>query len=447
MAEAGEPLSEREKEVLDLVATGATNRQIAQELFVSVNTVKVHMRNIFAKLQVESRTEATLVAIRDGLVVVEGSEEAKPQAETAPEPAAEADVESKPALPPLPWYKRLALVAAVVVVAAASWMSWPRAESAAEQPRPKPPGFGNGACAPALPEGNERWHLLVPMSSPRAQLALVATHDRRLVAIGGRTNGGIAGSVEIYDLVENRWTLAASKPTAVADVAAALIDGQIYVPGGETINEQPTDVVEAYDLATDTWDQVAPLPVPLQAYALATFEKKLYLFGGYDGQNYTRSTYVYDPQTDQWSQAANLSPARGYAGAATLGERIFVVGGYDGNRELNLCQMYDPGQDTWTECGSLWVGRGGLGLVAIGDRLFAVGGGWNTYPKFSERYELASDAWYPFETPSIDQWHSLAAAATNTDLYVVGGWCGESLDVLLQYEVLPYAIYVPVTIP
>ena len=47
MAEYGEPLSGREKEILQMVATGVTNRQVAYRLDISVNTVKVHLRNIF----------------------------------------------------------------------------------------------------------------------------------------------------------------------------------------------------------------------------------------------------------------------------------------------------------------------------------------------------------------------------------------------------------------
>ena len=53
-----EPLSEREIEVLQLIAEGLTNRQIASRLFLSLNTVKAHTRNIYGKLNVHSRTQA-----------------------------------------------------------------------------------------------------------------------------------------------------------------------------------------------------------------------------------------------------------------------------------------------------------------------------------------------------------------------------------------------------
>src|SRR6476469_9339926 len=61
-------ISEREREILRLVATGATNQQIAYQLNISINTVKVHLRNIFGKIGVTSRTEATVFAVRNGLV-------------------------------------------------------------------------------------------------------------------------------------------------------------------------------------------------------------------------------------------------------------------------------------------------------------------------------------------------------------------------------------------
>ncbi len=63
-----EPLTDRELEVLALISDGLGNQEIADELVVSKNTVKTHVTNLFQKLQVTSRTEAALYAVRQGLV-------------------------------------------------------------------------------------------------------------------------------------------------------------------------------------------------------------------------------------------------------------------------------------------------------------------------------------------------------------------------------------------
>jgi len=61
-------LTDREMQVLRLVARGMNNRDIAKELFISDNTVKNHVRNILEKLQIHSRMEAVMVAVREKLV-------------------------------------------------------------------------------------------------------------------------------------------------------------------------------------------------------------------------------------------------------------------------------------------------------------------------------------------------------------------------------------------
>ena len=63
-------LTDREMEVLRLVARGMNNRDIARELFISENTVKNHVRNILEKLQIHSRMEAVMIAVREKLIEI-----------------------------------------------------------------------------------------------------------------------------------------------------------------------------------------------------------------------------------------------------------------------------------------------------------------------------------------------------------------------------------------
>ncbi|HRE28092.1 MAG TPA: response regulator transcription factor, partial [Anaerolineales bacterium] len=119
------PLSEREIEILKLVASGAANKEIAAQLVISPNTVKVHVRNIFAKIGVQSRTEAAVYAIKHGIVSV--SNEAPTALPIEPidgdpggalsTPTAGDSVEPQQRQ----WLMPAMLVAALVVFAIAAW--------------------------------------------------------------------------------------------------------------------------------------------------------------------------------------------------------------------------------------------------------------------------------------------------------------------------------------
>jgi len=65
---ADDPISPRELEVLSLMATGKRNKEIAGELSIAEDTVKMHVRNILSKLQVNDRTEAVTIALRRGII-------------------------------------------------------------------------------------------------------------------------------------------------------------------------------------------------------------------------------------------------------------------------------------------------------------------------------------------------------------------------------------------
>ena len=63
-----EPLSERERDVLHLLALGHTNQEIGRKLFISVRTVDTHRAHIMRKLQLETRAELVLFALANGLI-------------------------------------------------------------------------------------------------------------------------------------------------------------------------------------------------------------------------------------------------------------------------------------------------------------------------------------------------------------------------------------------
>lgn len=461
-------LSERELEVLKLVATGATNQQIARALVISPNTVKVHLRNIFEKLGVQSRTEATMEAVRRGWVPVPG-EAMTPPAPLPPEPAvavaAEPVVDASaptepvtPVPPPLPpislvelmpsaparpqvarWQHVVFVATLLLAVLGALAPAWLSARSTAATLNAFT-DVGRAQVDPPARIAVQRWTAGAPLPQPRSRLALAALGGR-IYALAGETTEGVTGEVTVYDPKTNGWLPAASKPTAVANVAAGVIGGALYAPGGSTAGGGVTDVLEIYDPAADRWSTGPALPRPLTAYALAVWGDKLYVFGGWDGAAYRQETLIFDPQTGAWQTGPALPGPRAFAGAATLKDVIYVAGGVAGNGDLAELLAFDPRGDpakavAWTVKAPMQQARAGLGLAAVGNQVFALGGSGGHGAAFNEQYDTRLDAWSRLGTPMTGGWRNLAVAAMNNKLYTVGGWSGDYLDVHEQYTAL-----------
>ena len=430
-------LSDRELEILQLVATGATNQQIALQLVISPNTVKVHLRNIFGKLGVESRTEATMYAVRQGWIA-------------APAAVEEMPAEEEPLLPHerlSAWQRALFVVTALAVVLLVFLPPRRTASTGAGGP------FTDrvGGIAGSLPgAASSRWVSKAQMPTERARLAVVA-YEGKVYAIGGDTVEGVSGAVEVYDPATDTWTRGANKPHPVRNVGAAVAGDWIYVPGGFDALDQAITTVEAYAPEVDAWTEVAPLPRPVFAYAIVAVQGRLCVFGGWDGTRYLDSVLIYDPGTDTWSAGTPMPQARGFCAAAAVGEQVYVIGGYDGQGESSSCELYELSKEgtdesPWSERAPLQAGRGGLAAVAADGYVYAIGGGWTSPLAFNERYDVAADSWTAFDSPVLGQWRTLGAAPVRsedgTTIYVIGGWSERYLSTNYAYKTF-FRVYLP----
>lgn len=419
MPDGANPLSKREQEILTLVARGLTNQEIARELVLSPNTVKVHLRNIFEKLGVASRTEAIVRAAQGGWIEVAGLDE-EPEGTSSLATPQSADV-------PLASWQRVYLVLAAILVAAAllgpglldRLQAAPAANDLSDWNLPRlgiPPRRDVG-----------RWEQLAPMPVARSRLGL-APAGGLLFAVGGETAQGVTAAVEAYDPALNRWSSRAAKPTAVSNAQAAALNGLVYVPGGTLGDGTVTAVLEVYDPQDDTWQEGTPLPEARAGHALAALDGRLYVAGGWDGSRYVDTLLIYDPSAGRWDSGPQAPAAFGFGAAAALGDRILIAGGYDGSQEVASCWLYYPPEARWESCAPLIAPRGGLGLAADGAAVYAIGGGWTEPLGFNERYDSLTNTWASLPTPIDGQWRHLGVASEGALIYAVGGWSGDYLD-------------------
>jgi DNA-binding CsgD family transcriptional regulator len=451
-------LSDRERQILRLVATGVSNKEIARQLVISTNTVKVHLRNIFAKIGVMSRTEATLYAIREGLAQVGEARSAEPpvSGESVNQGGAGAAVAGDQ-VGPAPGSsgmgdrggrRRLMAAAVLAAVALLLVMTGVWAGASLGPQATVTPTVEVVNSTPAAVAAPSRWRLRASMPTARAGLG-AAVYDGRIYAIAGEAASGPTGANERYDPADDSWTALAAKPVAAADVSAAMVGGRIYVPGGRLASGAVTSTLEVYDPMRDAWEQRASLPLALSAYAMVAFEGRLYVFGGWDGSGYRAETYEYDPGRDAWAVRTPMPTARGFAGAALAGGRIYVVGGKSaGERAVAANEEFMPsregsGASAWLPRADLpesWAATAAAGLA---DSVYVLGlapGGTAGLL----RYYPAQNLWQALEAPPSPRPAAAALAALSTSLVALGGSAeGRPQVSNASYQAI-YTIVVPV---
>lgn len=422
------PLSPREQEILQLAAKGLTNREIAQKLQISPNTVKVHLSNIFEKTGAASRTEAALYGMEQGIVKVD-----LPGGESTGAPPEPSLWET---LLQFRWvWVAIGMLVLVLVLTITTNLILP------PSPEPVSPSAAESLAA--------RWQALAPMPEGRESMAVVA-YDGNVFSIAGEGPAGIGGEVFHYLLEVNRWETLSAKPTPVADVAGVVIGEKVYVPGGRVADGQMTDVLEVYDPRSDTWASGVPLPKPVSAYALADFEGKLYLFGGWDGERTLADVLIYDPGTDSWEQGTPMATPVRDARAVALTDKIVVLGGQNDGKILQDTLVYYPsrdvaGEDPWGVMAEMPVGRSAFGAASIYESVYVIGGVTAEPASESVGWVLTeAGEWMSFGTIQDFTGRQTEMVSLGSLLMVLDPASDRAQTEAWTYQAFYYSIYIPI---
>ncbi len=437
-------LSEREIEIIRLVATGASNKEIAHALTISPNTVKVHLRNIFGKLGVLSRTEATMTAIRMGLVDSPGSVTTGKPDEVYPIDDVNWQVQQQDILAPDSSKKNLLIIIGLglIILVLAGFLI-----NRVLSPTTEPEG---GITVAELEElTSKRWTSIQGLPQALSGMGFVR-YENKFLIFGGVSENSISDRLFIYDLDLDTWSEGATLPKALKDFQVASLGERIYLPGGIDDENKVISGLMIYNPRANTWEKGAELPIPISGYALVPYEGKLYLFGGFDGKNYLDSIYVYDPGVTEWNLFGSMQTTIAYSSAVVLGGQIHLIGGKNESGVIGNHYVYYPqrellGENAWEDAADMPEARYGMNSIVLADMVYTAGGkGSNEEFLPIIQYLPPRDSWVEIETPPNEIGLLPAVLSYETRLYILGGMNSEGYsDQSLAYQAV-YTVLVPV---
>ena len=455
--EFGEPLSKREEDVLKELISGASNKQIAESLFISPNTVKVHVRNIRTKLGATSRTDIVAKGLQLGqadddttiepeLAPPTPSSHSEPEGAVEPAPTlVETPSESEPISAEIPAPQRsnpslLLLVSIFLLVAlGVGWFVLPQfAEQPIVESEPYSP----------IELSESGWYEARSAETPISHHTLSSV-GADLYMIGGETDNGITNQTWHYSTSTFIWEQRTEKPTPVRDAASAVIQGQIYVVGGETDNGVYTNRTEIYSPLSDQWLPAAALPISAAGGVALSDGGLLYYVGGKSSAGHLATAFVYDPAVSGWRPLPDMTTARSNATGGVLANKLIIVGGSNGDEQLNSCEQFDLTTEIWSACADMLAPRAGASASAIFNQLHVFGGGVQDGSAHGESYDVDRDTWQLLNTPIVNSAESytyLKTASVETNIYIIGGERdGIKQDSSYIYQTLPFQYFIPST--
>lgn len=230
------------------------------------------------------------------------------------------------------------------------------------------------------------------------------------------------------------WTTGTSMPTPRSEIGATVLDGRIYVIGGQDFHVDKVDNVEVYDPKTDKWTSAPSLPEAVDHFGVASYDEKIYVVGGSSQDKHTTNKlFIYDSVKNKWNEGKPMPTARTMLSADFINGTLYAVGGVDSSYTVvPTNEAYDPKTDTWTEKAPMLSPRHHATSEVVDGKLYVIGGRLKgdgvestlreallSYNN-NEYYDPNQNIWTDLK-PMPTNRSSMSSAQVDGNIYVFGG--------------------------
>jgi hypothetical protein len=265
------------------------------------------------------------------------------------------------------------------------------------------------------------WRSLAPVPTPRTEVAAALLEGRIYVAGGFADPNRTVNTVEVYDIASDEWTSGPPLPLPVNHAMATATESEVFVFGGFTTEGPPSD--RAFVLRGEEWEELPRMPEARGAGGAVVSGDLVHVVGGVGPEGVAERTIVYDPNSGRWSFAAGLGRPREHLGVAVAEGTVYAVGGRAGTLSgFGDLESYDPGADTWTALAAMPTPRGGMAAAGTTNGFVVAVGGEEEGGTFdeAEAFDVEGDRWIALP-PLPTARHGLGVVADETTVYVIAG--------------------------